>query len=74
MRCKACDAEFSAYEVIWVKKLHKYEDLCRQCRRIVISSIRELEEFSINNRLLQDNTTYYEDFSEESADENMGNG
>lgn len=73
MRCKACDAEFSRYEVVWNKRQKGFEDLCRRCRKIVRESIIELDNTNkknINSKLLQEETidtsmTYYEDSIEE---------
>lgn len=66
MRCKACDTEFSKYEVIWRKKQHRFEDLCRTCRRIVLESLADFTDSKINVRLPQKTEViYYEDAIEE---------
>mgnify|MGYP003463968019 CR=1 FL=1 len=74
MRCKACDSEFSTYETIWRKKINKFEDLCRKCRKIVRESLQELDNYSsINAKIPQDTIVYYEDELEErnNADDNL---
>jgi hypothetical protein len=70
LRCKACDCEFSTYETIWRKKINQFEDLCRKCRKIVMESLMELDNYSsINNKIPQDTIVYYEDELEERNDE-----
>ena len=43
MRCKACNAVLSQYEIIWRADIEMFEDLCRKCR----TSVGHAEDMSI---------------------------
>ena len=61
MRCAACDNELSTYESAWRKKVQRWEDLCRTCRRAVQECLTEQD--SYGNMRLPDPPTvlYFED-------------
>lgn len=72
MRCKACDSEFTQFEVLWRKEQKQFEDLCRTCRRIVHEALSDMSTSnkSYNNRIPDDvRIIYYEDAIDSSNDE-----
>lgn len=43
-RCKLCDNVMKPNEIIWRAERGQHEDLCRQCRKLVLSDMQDAPE------------------------------
>lgn len=41
-RCKCCNRELKAGEVIWYPKENRHEELCSECRVSIITEMRKM--------------------------------